>query len=752
MDGSLGGAQNLRWKRIVLGSCLTAFGAVNGLAAAIGDTTLQVIVGVLSLLGLVVVAVLQFWEVRAQRSEQLETVLPKAVQQVRDLRPQDAGVAPEAPEALASLGRADGERYLARDVDDQLDAALKRALESASASLIVLNGPSKAGKTRTLFEAMRRSIPDANWLAPADAKAIDELMRPDAMPELDQPVAVLWLDDLELYVRVGAHGMHADVLERLSGSGRRWIVLATAGGKGISQAGDTSQFSIPMEDLLRHAEEIRLSPKLSAEERDRLQGYAPDAAERIAQDGIGEYMIAGRELARKLDSGRHNHGADPSPHGKAIAHAAIDWQRAGILDPIPRPVLRDIYAVYLPEHVDPGDADFDQGLDWARRPLYSTVALLSGRDEFIPYDYVVTVVENSGAEIEEEAWLSFLEASTPEQAFDLGALAFARSSGGSEIDWGKLAERANRKTMESSRRLLKAYAASNVGTILVERGDRKGAMAAYQQAEELGLGIGSVAIGNMLREDGDLKAAEAAYERADEQGNDMGAYNLGLLRLRAEDNAGAEAAFRRADTRGHDDAPVNLGKIFEDRGELDEAEAAYRRADERGGMLGAFALGFFLETARNERGDALAAYARADERGSAEGAFLIGIHLDECGDRRGAKEAFGRADERGDADGAYNLGILLYEDGELEEAKAAFRRADERGDAKGAYNHGAALEQSGELEQAEAAFRRADERGHPKASDALSLVQDERNASKAAEQDVGVGDQGGGDHQQDRGD
>jgi TPR repeat protein len=694
---------------------------VNGLAGLTGDFVLQIAVAALTVLGIVAGGVLQLREIRAGRSERLEEMVPRGVKRVCELDRDEAGVAPEAPEALATLHRSTGDEYLTRDVDEQLDSELASPLRDEEARLIVLVGPSKAGKSRTLFEAMRRQLSDAEWVAPADVDALDALMKPGGMPRLTGSTAVLWLDDLELYVRVGLRGMGPGILKRLSEDDRQWIVLATAGGKGIPQAGEVSKFSVPMEDLLRHATEIRLPAKLSVAERERLRDYAPDAAERISKDGIGEYMIAGEELIRKLDSGSHHHGDPPCPQGQAVANTAIDWQRAGIVDPIPRSVLRKAYPNYLPHHADPSDTGFEEGLAWARKPLYSSVALVSGREKLQPYDLVVTSVPETRA-INQTAWLCFLEAADAEQAFELGTLAFWRSQGETEIDWEALSEQAGRKALEAEDPGQRGYAFSNLGVLLAQRGDLRGAVEAYNQAFELGIVESQVNLGHLLLERGKKREAREAFERADKHGSAAGAYRLGSLMLDVGDDfADAEVVLLRAEQRGHEGAAIRLADAYEERKELDKAETANRRADQLGSVVGAVGLAVFLEE-RGKLDEAFEAWERADERGGDIGAYKVGMHLADLGDRVGAKAAFQRGAEREDDDSAHNLATLYYEERDLHEAEKWFAVADELGHATSAYNYAILLANKGKPEEAEAAFRRAAKRGHPKAASAARAI------------------------------
>ena len=681
----LGNAHNLRRKRRTIVALVTVLPAANGLAALTHQSDLQIAIAVTSVIAVLVIAALKTRELRIEQTDRLESLLRTPIERVRDLSPGKAGVAPEAPQALTSIGRAGAPEYLSRDIDEELDGALAKALEQTETSLIVVSGPSKAGKTRALYEAMQRQLPDAHLVAPADADAIDELIAPGALPPYGGEVAVLWLDDLETYLRVGQHGMHPGVLDRLSGRSCKFLVLATEGGKGVQLAGDNSEFSVPMTELLRHATTIRLSSALSEQERRTLEKYAPEAAERIAEDGIGEYMIAAPELESKLTSGCHSPGRTPSPHGQAIAFAAIDWRRAGIADPIPREVLRDAYPSYLPGHIDPSDDSFSDGLNWAREPLYSTVALLSGHDEFQPHDHIVAYVDASpGRELQEQAWLHFFDCSTDEQAFLLGSAAHQRGRIAQDGNWPELAERAVRRAMNSDDPAVARIAAFNLGVLCQERGDLEGAEEAYRLADERGEPSGAINLGSLLQDRGELDEAEAAYRRAHEGGNPTGTFNLGNLLLHRGnllrekgDFEGAEEAYRHADELGNAHAACNLGRLLKKKGDFEGAEEAYRHADELGSAFGAFKLGSYLWEKDDLEG-AEAAFHRADERGDADGAFNFGVLLFKRGDRDGAESALRRADDRGHPRAPLNLATLLFESGDEAAAVAAIGRAMER--------------------------------------------------------------------------
>ncbi len=153
--------------------------------------------------------------------------------------------------------------------------------------------------------------------------------------------------------------------------------------------------------------------------------------------------------------------------------------------------------------------------------------------------------------------------------------------------------------------------------VLEQRRDWVGAIAAYERADQLGLGPAATNLGLLLSHHGDREGAKACYRRADQRGDVTGAFNLGVLLEGEGDLAGAAAAYRRADGRGHGPAATNLGVLLDQDGDREGAEACFRRADQRGDDAGAFNLAVVLEE-KGDRLGALSAYHRAGERGDTE--------------------------------------------------------------------------------------------------------------------------------------
>jgi tetratricopeptide (TPR) repeat protein len=578
---------------------LTAWGAActggAGIAVLLGVTAAEAGAAVVVFVVGVAAALLVTREAGLERDEDLVDLVRLPIGAVGDLDAYDAGAAPESPEALAFIASGAERRYIERDIDHRLGACITDALDSEKTRLIVIAGPSKAGKTRTLFEVTRSVAPEALLVAPRSFESIEALVKPGAIPSRRSGSLVLWLDDLEQFVRVGGRGMHRAVLGALDKRKESVVVLATAGGKGLFVSGDVSGFSVPMQDLLREAEVIQLEPNLSPGEKSRLEPYGPELAERIAQEGIGEFMIAGKDLEDKLRSGSHRYGEPRSPHGQAVANAVIDWHRSGILDPIPGDVLRDAYGYYLPPHAEPSEAEFAAGLEWAREPLYSTVALIRSQNGgFRAYDHIVNFVENSlHREIDVRAWQRYEDAASPEQAVEMANIAYLRAYGDPADEWHPLAQEALEYAIGSDDPEVVTVAEFYRAIILADRGEFEGdPRGTVRRAERSGFDHAAIQIAGRLLEAGEETQAKRILVDRSKANNPVASLALGALLHGRGDHDAAMEEFRRADRDDFVDVLPYVRMLLGGRLKIRaQAEAAFREAQAAGCGLAGITLG-----------------------------------------------------------------------------------------------------------------------------------------------------------------
>lgn len=174
--------------------------------------------------------------------------------------------------------------YAPRDCDAALRAALDRS------GFVVLIGPSKAGKSRTAFEAALATRPDAELIVPrAGGRSLQQLAQGDLLDVIwAGRRVVVWLDDLERYLAPSG-GFDAGHLSQLCGRHPRLVVLATLrtdqyallARPGTEEIGKTAR------QVLGAAEQLRMDLALSQAERDAAASAYPDE-DFSAEVGIGE--------------------------------------------------------------------------------------------------------------------------------------------------------------------------------------------------------------------------------------------------------------------------------------------------------------------------------------------------------------------------------------------------------------------------------------------------------------------------------
>ncbi|MET8335107.1 tetratricopeptide repeat protein [Streptosporangium canum] len=313
--------------------------------------------------------------------------VPK-VRQVRD--PLPLGVHPSAPAQAAGVepGRVAGNRvpvYVPRDVDGELREQL------AAGGVVLLVGDSTAGKTRAAFEAMRAQLPDHQVFVPADKNAGKDVMAAIIERIGQARKAVLWLDDLEHFLRSGT--LTSVQLARILGGRGHKVILAT-----LRSAEEDQLTHLPPDSdaiqrglgdqaahVLEQAHRIRLKRIFSPAELKRTHVRAAD--ERIAdaldyagEYGIAEYLAAGPHLQDAHDNAW---AVGRNPRGAALMAAAIDCRRAGHLSPLPRALLEELHQGYLDEHGGQRlrPEPLEQAWQWATRQRRSTAAPLQSVDE-----------------------------------------------------------------------------------------------------------------------------------------------------------------------------------------------------------------------------------------------------------------------------------------------------------------------------------------------------------------------------------
>ena len=288
-----------------------------------------------------------------------------------------------------SASRTKNAPYIERGVDGELRAALAEAAARRDVSLIVLSGPSKAGKSRTLLEAAAAALPDAWLLAPKGPATLAEMTSRRAVGENPTPL-LIWLDDLEPWVKQreggSQHGHPRGI--PAAGRGRRWSSRPRAG-RGSTRPARMRRVQRDRGQPPRSRSELPQPrpPLTSAEAASLSARFGPEATEQVEDiGGIAELMIAAPRLIERLMA----KSDCPPGSGRRVGRDRHAARR--LLRPARASELEALYPTYLAGTPSSPADEFAVGLRWATRPLYASTALLSqadGADEYFPHDYVV---------------------------------------------------------------------------------------------------------------------------------------------------------------------------------------------------------------------------------------------------------------------------------------------------------------------------------------------------------------------------
>ena len=241
-----------------------AFGLIQILQGMIGQFNPRPVVSVLLAVGVALAGwTLGRGRQRTARSQRLSGLLREwPLRRLSDCNDLELGVFPARP--LTGEHARAGEGLQPPYVPRELDQPLRKALTGGGMVLVI--GPERSGKSRTILEAARTVAGDRPVVVPVDGAALSDLTGEDAS-ELD-PEAVWWLDDLERYldqVRGAELSVLLDTGLTVAATLRedRWRQLLQAGGddgeRGRRLRGSAQVFELPAE---LSASEAEAAPEL----------------------------------------------------------------------------------------------------------------------------------------------------------------------------------------------------------------------------------------------------------------------------------------------------------------------------------------------------------------------------------------------------------------------------------------------------------------------------------------------------------
>ncbi|MFE9751137.1 hypothetical protein ACFYOT_40050 [Saccharothrix saharensis] len=316
--------------------------------------------------------------------------------------------------------------YVPRDIDVRLEKAL------TGTGFVLLVGESTAGKTRTAYEAVRRTLADHVFVAPKGRKEIEQIVA----TVLEHRKSVVWLDELDQFL--GPDGLTVTTLNRILGDGsRHTVVVATirtalydrySPREEAKADGSSRELLRQGRDALRMAHQFDLPRRWSDAEIRRARELREDprirkALEHVHEFGVGELLAAGPQLLADWRNawtpGRH-------PRGAAIVAAAVDCRRAGLHGPVGEETLRRLHVHYLDDR-DGGSGlrpeSFDRALAWAVEPVPETTSSLLIPDDqgYRAFDYLIDTVD---APVHSRTWTTLLDDADPQDSYDIGLTAY----------------------------------------------------------------------------------------------------------------------------------------------------------------------------------------------------------------------------------------------------------------------------------------------------------------------------------------
>ncbi|MFC7303225.1 hypothetical protein ACFQVC_03230 [Streptomyces monticola] len=315
--------------------------------------------------------------------------------------------------------------YVERDVDTELSALLRHG------GFVLLLGESAAGKSRTAYEAVRRTLPAHAWVCPFTRASVAVAVE---AARACTP-SVLWLDDLENYL--GLEGLTVSQVHHLLGQPRPAVLVATMRSEEYRRydTHEGSRLTGADRDLWRseraviaRATVVRVERLWSPAELRRARSLAPSRRIGIAlrasdRFGIAESLSCGPEL---VNLWKNAWACGGQPRGAALVTAVVDCRRAGLRRPVPVEWVRRTHEGYLAarggECLRP--EPFEEAEDWACLTVRATSSLLSRSADpagLTCFDYLLG---SDGLEpVPDHLWETLLPLVQGEEAYDIGLVA-----------------------------------------------------------------------------------------------------------------------------------------------------------------------------------------------------------------------------------------------------------------------------------------------------------------------------------------
>ena len=613
--------------------------------------------------------------------------------------------------------------YCKRDVDEELG----EVLENPVRRLLVLAGPPKSGKTRTLVEALKSSSLSncpVYWLEPRQ-DSISKVV--NALPATLTKSAIVVLDDLQNFKFEGDQALTPGALDALM---KRAMVVATLHESAVKKwnllqfdhrAETKSQLAdVPGREVQRRLadNQISINPTLSFDELQNLDKVFPKTlVDAKSYLHLASELAAADALNQKLSHALAENDAHIQNIFRGIVDAKIIWPEGATLEELKR--------LSQAEHNYHSNAPWSE-TEWQdaitnftesvapNAPHAILMRTLGDRNKYSLFDALWAVHKpiNWSAEALEDEPLDFLELAicAGDANFYEEAIRIASQLDASDSD-----------------------VCHFLGFFSYQLGWMDEAETWFQKSAESGDSDSQYSLGILYEEAGRIAAAEAMYREASDAGHPEAQNNLGVLFERIGKLEEAEEFYRKAADAGNALAQNNLGVLLENTDRIDEAEELYRKAADAGNALAQNNLGQIFLHAENYL-DAEPLFRKSAEAGESEAQNNLGVIFERIGKLEEAEEFYRKAADAGNALAQNNLGALLHKSDRIDEAEELFRKAADAGNALAQNNLGALLENTDRIDEAEELYRKAADAGNAPAQNNLGALLDEAGKLEEAEE------------------
>lgn len=671
--------------------------------------------------------------------------LGNSLPRVRDVRDRALlGIHPAIPltKEASTLSR-EFPLYVARDIDPELDDWIANHRESGGFLLLV--GPAAAGKTRTAYELIQRTLGEWQSFMPGTAAQFAEYI--ESTDNTDS--LVVWLNDIQNFL--GPVGLKSGLVRRVLADTRPALLIGTIWPdryEVLNKQPSGSELTDPSRDareilgILADRKDLLANFTADEYQRARVVAERDPRIDEVVRDGdhgqLTAMLAAAPELVRRWVTATN-------PFGAAILSAAVFARLCGHPALLPEAVLKSLASCFLTSEQRARLSDdhwFSNALEWCRQPVRGNVMPLIPQSEVvgkIDGDLVSDVLVQHGRSdvritsqlASENSWLHLIESASPDACAPVSMVALLRPGP------PRAFEEAGKKAAEAG----DIPSMLNMGTVLYERGDTAQAEDWFAMAAATGNPVALTHVGTFLIEIGKKPEAEIMLRKAADLKFPPAMDSLSELLQDRGDTAEAETWMRRAAVMQYPPAMIRLATLLHYRGEKPEAEDWARKAAQAGNVQAIAFLGIILSE-RGEKAEAeawLRKAARFKYPGTV-GIFGHPIAMTELGSillNRGETEEaelwWRRSANVGEHRAMTYLGTLLKNRGEITEAEKLWRKAAEEGSELGANNLGTLSYEMGNKSEAERWWRKAADAGLADSIKPLAMILNERGERAEAE-------------------